>query len=37
MRSVFLTQDAKEKIKKYIASRSDDSEFLFISLSPNSY
>ena len=37
MRSVFLTQDAKEKIKKYISARSDDSEFLFISLSPNSY
>ena len=37
LRSVFLTQDAKEKLKKYILSRSDDSEFLFISLSPNSY
>lgn len=37
LRSVFLTQDAKEKIKKYILSRLDDSEFLFISLSPNSY
>ena len=37
LRSVFLTQDAKEKIKKYILSRADDSEYLFISLSPNSY
>ena len=37
LRSVFLTQDAKEKLKKYILSRSDDSEYLFISLSPNSY
>jgi site-specific recombinase XerD len=37
LRSVFLTQDAKEKIKKYILSRGDDSEYLFISLSPNSY
>ena len=37
LRSVFLTQDAKEKIKKYIFSRGDDSEYLFISLSPNSY
>ena len=37
LRSVFLTQDAKEKLKKYILSRWDDSEYLFISLSPNSY
>lgn len=37
LRSVFLTQDAKEKLKKYILSRADDSEYLFISLSPNSY
>lgn len=37
LRSVFLTQDAKNKIKKYILSRSDDSEYLFISLSWNSY
>ena len=37
LRSVFLTNDAKEKIKKYIFSRADDSEFLFISLSGNSY
>lgn len=37
LRSVFLTQDAKEKIKKYILSRADDSEYLFISLSWNSY
>lgn len=37
LRSVFLTQDAKEKIKKYIFSRADDSKYLFISLSWNSY
>lgn len=37
LRSVFLTQDAKEKLKTYILSRGDDSEYLFISLSPNSY
>lgn len=37
LRSVFLTQDAKHKLKQYIAARSDDSEYLFISLSPNSY
>ncbi len=37
LRSVFLTQDAKEKIKDYILSREDDSDFLFISLSGNSY
>ena len=37
LRSVFLTQDAKEKLKRYILSRGDDSEYLFISLSGNSY
>ena len=37
LRSVFLTQDAKEKLKKYILSRGDESEYLFISLSWNSY
>ena len=37
LRAVFLTQDAKEKLKNYLLSRSDDSEYLFISLSPNSY
>ena len=37
LRSVFLTQDAKHKIKEYILSRWDDSEYLFISLSWNSY
>ena len=37
LRSVFLTQDAKEKLKKYIFSRADDSDYLFISLSWNSY
>jgi integrase/recombinase XerD len=37
LRSVFLTQDAKEKLKRYILSRGDDSEYLFISLSWNSY
>ena len=37
LRSVFLTQEAREKLKKYILSRSDNSEYLFISLSWNSY
>ena len=37
LRSVFLTQDAKEKLKKYILSRADNSKYLFISLSWNSY
>ena len=37
LRSVFLTKDAKDKINKYLSARSDDSEFLFISLSGNSY
>lgn len=37
LRSVFLTKDAKEKIKKYVLSRWDDSEYLFISMSSNSY
>lgn len=37
LRSVFLTQDAKEKLRQYILSRNDDSEYLFISLSSNSY
>lgn len=33
LRSVFLTQDAKNKLKEYITSRSNPSEYLFISLS----
>ena len=37
LRSVFLTQKAREELKIYILSRSDDSEYLFISLSWNSY
>ena len=37
LRSVFLTQEAKDKINEYILSRDDDSDFLFISLSWNSY
>ena len=37
LRSVFLTKDAKQKIKQYILARWDDSEYLFISLSQNSY
>lgn len=37
LRSVFLTQDAKQKIKQYLQSRWDSSEYLFISLSWNSY
>ena len=37
IRSVFLTQDAKQKIKNYILGRWDNSQYLFISLSWNSY
>ena len=37
LRSVFLTKDAKQKINKYLSARCDDSEFLFISISGNSY
>ena len=37
LRSVFLTKDAKQKIKHYLSARNDNSEYLFISLSGNSY
>jgi site-specific recombinase XerD len=37
LRSVFMTTHAKEKIKTYLLSRADSSDFLFISLSGNSY
>lgn len=37
MRSVFMTAQAREKLKKYLLSRADDSEFIFISLSRNSF
>lgn len=37
VRPIFLTKDAKEKINKYLQERVDDSDFLFISLSANSY
>ena len=37
LRSVFMTNQAKEKIKDYLLSRTDESDFLFISLSRNSY
>lgn len=37
LRSIFLTKDARQKISKYISARMDDSEFLFISFSWNSY
>lgn len=37
LRSIFLTQDAKNKIIEYLWARTDKSEFLFISLSWNSY
>ena len=37
LRSVFLTRNAREKIKNYLSARSDSSDFLFISLSGNSY
>lgn len=37
MRAVFMTSQAREKLKKYLLSRADDSEFIFISLSKNSF
>ncbi len=37
LRSIFLTKSARQKIGEYISARMDDSEFLFISLSWNSY
>ena len=32
-----MTNQARDKIKAYLMARGDDSEFLFISLSANSY
>lgn len=32
-----MTSQAREKLKKYLLSRADDSEFIFISLSRNSF
>jgi site-specific recombinase XerD len=37
LRAVFITDQAKEKLKNYLSSRTDTSDFLFISLSGNSY
>ena len=37
LRSIFLTKSARQKISEYISARMDASEFLFISLSWNSY
>lgn len=37
LRSVFMTQQAKQAIREYLAQRTDTSAFLFISLSGNSY
>jgi site-specific recombinase XerD len=37
LRSVFMTVQAREKLKNYLFARGDDSDFLFISLSRNSY
>lgn len=37
LRSVFLTKDARTKLEKYLDVRSDQSEYIFISLSKNSY
>ncbi|MDR0651517.1 MAG: tyrosine-type recombinase/integrase [Candidatus Peribacteria bacterium] len=37
LRAVFMTSQAREKLKNYLLSRTDTSEFLFISLSSNSY
>ena len=36
-RAVFLTKKAMEFLKKYLSLRKDSSEYIFISLSPNSY
>ena len=37
LRSIFLTKSARQRISEYISARVDDSEFLFISLSWNSF
>jgi len=37
IRAIFMTNQAREKLKKYLLSRADDSEFIFISLSKNSF
>ena len=37
LRSIFLTKDAKKKISNYISARTDNSEYLFVSFSWNSY
>lgn len=37
LRSVFMTTQARDAIRQYLLVRGDDSEFLFISLSGNSY
>jgi integrase/recombinase XerD len=37
LRSVFMTMQARDKLKQYLFARGDESDFLFISLSRNSY
>ncbi|GHW02468.1 hypothetical protein AGMMS50249_2540 [candidate division SR1 bacterium] len=37
LRSIFMTTQARDAIREYLSSRTDNSDFLFISLSPNSY
>jgi site-specific recombinase XerD len=37
LRAVFMTDQAREKLKNYLSSRADTSDFLFISFSGNSY
>jgi integrase/recombinase XerD len=37
LRSVFMTTQAGEKLKNFLLARADESDFLFISLSGNSY
>jgi site-specific recombinase XerD len=32
-----MTNQAREKLKKYLLSRADDSDYIFISLSKNSF
>jgi site-specific recombinase XerD len=37
LRAVFMTNQARDKLKNYLLARGDESDFLFISLSANSY
>jgi len=37
MRSVFMTQQAREHLYRYLDQRTEDNDPLFINLSPNGY